>query len=102
MVGLHFGVLLIFLLDYFDASLKDPNDFESDLGVAVLATVPKVYRKKDILLKKINTVLTVVSIAVAVCLFAGFAAMAIIGVEPTIELVQNPSVLWATNNSFSK
>jgi polysaccharide chain length determinant protein (PEP-CTERM system associated) len=102
MGGLSIGPGLIFLRDYFDTSLKDPDDFESDLGVSVLATIPKIYRKKDIRLKRLNRLLTAVSLLVAVCLFAGFAMLAIIGVEPTIELVQNPSVLWATNNSLSK
>jgi polysaccharide chain length determinant protein (PEP-CTERM system associated) len=80
--GVGFG--LIFLLDYFDTSLKDPDEFESDLGVSVLATIPKVYEKKDIRLKRLNQLLSVLSILVAICLFAGFAVIAFIGVEPTL------------------
>jgi polysaccharide chain length determinant protein (PEP-CTERM system associated) len=82
------GFGLIFLLDYFDVSLKNPDDFESDLGIAVLATVPKIYQKKDIRLKRLNRVFTGVSLLVAVCLFAGFAALVLKGVEPTLEIVQ--------------
>jgi polysaccharide chain length determinant protein (PEP-CTERM system associated) len=84
--GVGFG--LIFLLDYFDTSLKDPDEFESDLGVSVLATIPKVYEKKDIRLKRLNQLLSVLSILVAICLFAGFAVIAFIGVEPTMEIVR--------------
>jgi hypothetical protein len=76
------------LEDYFDTSLKDPDEFESDLGVSVLATIPKVYEKKDIRLKRLNQLLSVLSILVAICLFAGFAVIAFIGVEPTIEIVR--------------
>jgi hypothetical protein len=79
---------LIFMLDYFDTSLKDPGEFESDLGVSVLATIPKIYQKKDFRLKWLNRVLTGVSVLMAVCLFAGFAVLTFKGVEPTIELLR--------------
>ncbi|MHC4216358.1 MAG: GNVR domain-containing protein, partial [Planctomycetota bacterium] len=102
LVALHIGPGLIFLLDYFDTSLKNPDDFESDLGVAVLATVPKIYTKKDLRLKRLNKVLTGFSLLVALCLSAGFAVLAIVGVDPTMELVQNLPELWATDNLLSK
>jgi polysaccharide chain length determinant protein (PEP-CTERM system associated) len=102
MGALGAGSGLIFLLDYFDTSLKDPKDFESDLGVAVLATIPKVYQKKDIRLRWLKRVLTGFSLLVAVSLCAGFAVLAILGVESTMEMIQNLPELWATNNSLSK
>jgi polysaccharide chain length determinant protein (PEP-CTERM system associated) len=88
MGALSIGSGLIFLLDYFDTSLKNPDEFESDLGVSVLATVPKIYSKKDIRLKRLNSALTGLSLLVAVCLFAGFAVLAYNGVEPTMEIVR--------------
>jgi polysaccharide chain length determinant protein (PEP-CTERM system associated) len=102
MGGLNIGPGLIFLRDYFDTSLKDPDKFESDLGVSLLATIPKIYRKNDIRLKKLNRFLTVISLLVAVCLFAGFGVLAFLGVEPTMELVQNLPELWENNNLLSK
>jgi polysaccharide chain length determinant protein (PEP-CTERM system associated) len=102
MGALGVGSGLIFLLDYFDTSLKDPNDFESDLGVAVLATIPKVYQKKDVRLKRLNRVMSGISLLVAVCLCAGFAVLAILGVELTMEMIQNLPELWANDNSWSK
>ena len=54
----------------------DPDKFEEELGVAVLATIPKVYQRKDISLKRLNQLLTAVSIVVAVGLTAGFAVPA--------------------------
>jgi polysaccharide chain length determinant protein (PEP-CTERM system associated) len=87
-VGLGLGGGLIFLVDFFNSSLKDPEKFEDDLGVAVLATIPKVYQKKDLRLKRLNGVLTVVSILVALCLFGGFAALVFNGVEQTIAAVR--------------
>ena len=87
-VGLGLGAGLIFLLDFFNTSLKDPEKIEEDLGVAVLATIPKIYQKKDFRLKRLNQVLTGLSILVAVCLFAGFAVLVFNGVEPTMEIVR--------------
>jgi hypothetical protein len=98
--GIGYG--LIFMTDYFDNSVKDPNDFEMDLGINLLATIPKVYRKKDLRLKRLNQLMTGVFLVAAVLLFTGFAMLAVFGVEQTIEIVQNPSVLWTTNNSVSQ
>jgi capsular polysaccharide biosynthesis protein len=82
------GFGLIFLLDYFDTSLKDPGEFESELGVDVLALIPKIYQKKDFRFKRLNQLLTAVSILVAACLFTGFAVLVFLGVEPTMEIVR--------------
>jgi polysaccharide chain length determinant protein (PEP-CTERM system associated) len=87
--GLGLGGGLIFLLDFLNSSLKDPEKFEDDLGLAVLATIPKVYQKKDFRLKRLNQVLTGLSILVTACLLAGFAVLVFNGVEPTMEIVQN-------------
>jgi polysaccharide chain length determinant protein (PEP-CTERM system associated) len=87
-VGLGLGAGLIFLIDFFNNSLKDPESFEDELGVAVLATIPKVYQKKDFRLKRLNQVLTSVSLLVALCLFSGFAVLVFNGVELTIEIVR--------------
>ena len=86
--GLGVGCGLIYLLDYLDTSLKRPEGLESDLGVAVLATIPKVYHKKDFRLKRLNRVLTAASLLVAVSLFAGLVLLVFNGVEPTMEIVR--------------
>jgi hypothetical protein len=87
-VGLGLGAGLIFLLDFFNSSLKDPEKFEDDLGLAVLATIPKVYQKKDFRLKRLNQAMTALSLVVAACLLAGFATLVFHGVEPTMEIVR--------------
>lgn len=86
--GLGLGAGLIFLLDFLNSTLKDPEMFEDHLGVAVLATIPKVYQKKDICLKRFNQVLTALSFVVAACLLAGFAVLVFNGVEQTMEAVR--------------
>jgi polysaccharide chain length determinant protein (PEP-CTERM system associated) len=86
--GLGLGAGLIFLLDFFNNTFKDPEKFEADLGVTVLATIPKVYQKRDSLLKRLNQALTTISLAVAACLLAVFAALVFVGVDPTLEIVR--------------
>jgi polysaccharide chain length determinant protein (PEP-CTERM system associated) len=86
--GLGLGAGLVFLLDFFDSSLRRPESLEADLGIPVLATVPKIFQPKDILRKRLNRVLTAVSLVVAVCLLAGFAVLVFNGVEQTIDIVR--------------
>ena len=86
--GLGIGCGLVYLLDSLDTSLKHPERFESDLGIPVFATVPRIYYAKDIFWKKSNQVLTIFSILASVGLLAGFAVLVFNGVEPTLETVR--------------
>jgi polysaccharide chain length determinant protein (PEP-CTERM system associated) len=86
--GLGLGAGLIFLLEFLDTSLKQPKDYESELGLAVLATIPKILDRRDKVFIRVNQGLTLFSLIIAVALAAGFATLVFIGVEPTIELVR--------------
>ena len=85
--GLCIGGGLIFLLDFLNTSLKQPKDYESELGLAVLATIPKMLSPKDKIMRRFNWGLTAVSFFFAVALTAGFGLMILKGVEPMMELV---------------
>jgi polysaccharide chain length determinant protein (PEP-CTERM system associated) len=85
--GLGFGFGLVFILEYLDTSIRRKEDLEEELGIPLLATIPKVYHSKDIMLKRINNFLTVISLLIAFSLFASFGALVFIGVEQTIEVV---------------
>jgi polysaccharide chain length determinant protein (PEP-CTERM system associated) len=76
--GLGLGAGLVALLDFFDSSLKKPESLEAELGVPVLATVPRIHQPKDIWRKRLNAIATAVSLIVAVCLLAGFAVVAFV------------------------
>jgi len=86
--GLGLGGGLIFLLDYLDTSLKRPDDIEAELGVLVLATIPRIYQPKGQRLKKLNWVLTGFGFLIGFLLLAVFGVLVLNGVNPTIELVQ--------------
>ncbi len=85
--GLGFGGGLILLLDFLNPSLKQPKDYESELGLAVLATIPKLLSSKDKILRRLNQGLTAILLIFAAALTAGFGLLILKGVEPMIELV---------------
>ena len=71
-----------------NTSLKQPKDYETQLGLTVLATIPKLYGPGDKMLRFINRGLTAISLVVAAALTAGFGLLVVKGVEPTIEFVR--------------
>jgi hypothetical protein len=87
-IGLGFGGGLIFLLDFLNPSLKQPKDYDADLGLMVLATIPKLLSPKDKILRRLNRGLTAVSLIFAAALTAGFGLMVLRGVEPMMALVR--------------
>jgi polysaccharide chain length determinant protein (PEP-CTERM system associated) len=87
--GLGCGAGLVILLDFFDSSLRKPEYFEADLGIPVLATVPRIFQRKDLRRRRLNRILTGVSIIIALGLLAGFATLTFKGPELTIEAVRS-------------
>ncbi len=85
--GLGLGGGLIFLLDFMNPSLKQPKDYKSDLGLKVLATIPKLLGPKDKLWRRLNRGLTALSLVFAAALTAGFGLIVLKGVDPMMELV---------------
>lgn len=88
-MGLGLGGGLIFLVDYFDSSFKRSADIEKDLGISVLATIPKIYQTRDFRRKKIRKVMTAFSLLVTVCLLGSFAAIVFVGPETALEMVKD-------------
>jgi len=85
--GLSIGCGLIFLLELFNTSLRNPENVESFLDIPVFATLPVIYHPEDIKKQKADKVLTVLFIAIAFVLFSGFAVLTFKGVEQTKEFV---------------
>ena len=87
-IGLGVGSGLIFVLDFFNASLKVPKDYETRFGLPVLATIPSVRQPRHRILYRMNQGLTFVSLALAAVLIVGFGFLTIKGVDSALELVR--------------
>jgi len=81
--GLGIGGGLVFLLEHLDTSFRRPNDIESYLGLSVLATVPVVLHPRDVRMKRLNQVLSILSVIVAFALMAGFTLVSLGGYDLT-------------------
>jgi len=86
--GLGFGAGLIFLLDFLNTSLKQPKVLETEFGLSVLASIPKIYHRKDKIKHWVNQGLTAFSLCIATVLTAGFALLVLKGVDPTLQFIR--------------
>jgi polysaccharide chain length determinant protein (PEP-CTERM system associated) len=86
-IALSLGGGLIFLIDYFDTSVKHTKDFDRELGITLLATIPKIYSAKDLRRQRQKKIMTAISLFVSACLFAGFTVITIFGPDPTVEFI---------------
>jgi polysaccharide chain length determinant protein (PEP-CTERM system associated) len=88
MAGLGIGAGLIFLLELMDTSVRRIDKLEEEVGLPVLAMVPRIFSAKDRNRHRLRLAATTVSIAFAVALTAAFAMLVFNGIEPTLELVR--------------
>jgi uncharacterized protein involved in exopolysaccharide biosynthesis len=85
--GPNIGLGLVFLLEYLDTSFRSPKDIESGVGFPVLATIPVIFNQKFKRRQRLNQVFSVVSIMLSFILLSVFAVLSFVGVDQTIELL---------------
>jgi len=85
--GLGLGAGLIFLLEAMDTSVRRFDKLEENIGLPVLAMVPRIFTSKDRKRHRMMLAATTVSIAFALVLMAAFAVLVFHGVEPTLDLM---------------
>jgi polysaccharide chain length determinant protein (PEP-CTERM system associated) len=78
-VGLGLGAGIVFLLETTDRSVRRLDRLEEDVGLPVLAMVPRIFDKGDHDRHRRKTMATVASLALAFILTAAFAMMALKG-----------------------
>ena len=86
--GLAIGGGAIFLLEYFDNTLKQPDDVESELKLKVLCTVPEIIDKKKKAWQTVEHVCSSIFAAISLVLFASFAILYTQGVDQTVETLR--------------
>lgn len=88
-VGPNIGFVLVFLLEYLNTSFRSPNDIESYLGVPVLATVPRIYDRKGIIIQRLNPVFNILSIMFSFVLVSALAVLSFFGVDQSMEFLHS-------------
>ena len=87
--GLGLGAGFIFLLETMDSSVRRLDKLEEEIGLPVLAMVPRIFTSQDRKRHRMVMAATTVSIVVALALAAAFAVLVFHGVEPTLDLVRH-------------
>jgi polysaccharide chain length determinant protein (PEP-CTERM system associated) len=85
--AVHLGAGLVFLIEYFDSSVRHVTDLESDIGIPVLVTIPVLYTAGEKAKHRLNSVLTFASMAFAAAICAAFVVLVVNGLEGTMELI---------------
>lgn len=86
-LGLGAGAGIIFIVEYLNSSYKNPDEVEAELNLPVLATIPQIVEPSTKKWRRVEYGLSICSAFIALVLFVGFAAVSLIGVEPTLSAV---------------
>jgi polysaccharide chain length determinant protein (PEP-CTERM system associated) len=87
--GLAFGAGLILLLELMDKTVRRLDKFEEEIGLPVLAMMPRIFTSGDRKRHRMVMAATTVSVVVALALAAAFAVLVFNGVESTLDLVRH-------------
>ena len=91
--GLAFGAGLILLLELMDKTVRRLDKLEEEIGLPVLAMMPRIFTSEDRKRHRMVMAATTVSIVVALALTAAFAVLVFHGVEPTLDLVRHTAAV---------
>jgi 2-hydroxychromene-2-carboxylate isomerase len=89
--GLGLGAGLIFLLETMDTSVRRLDRLEEDIGLPVLAMVPRIFTAEDRVRHRMLLAATTASVVFALALTVAFAVLIFHGVEPAVDLVRHTS-----------
>jgi len=86
--GLGLGAGCIFLLETMDTSVRRLDNLEEEIGLPVLAMVPRIFTSEDRKRHRMVVAATTASIVVALALTAVFAVLVFKGAGPTLDLLR--------------
>jgi len=79
---------LIFLLNFLDNSVRKPELVTEKLGIPILAVMPTIRHRKDIILRRVNIVFSIFGGMLSLAMLACFAAVTILDMHPVIDLIK--------------
>lgn len=86
-LGLSIGGGIVFLLEFFNTGYKDPDDVEENLGIPVFVAIPSVLQKRELRLRRFNTVFSSLYLLFTISMVGGFAIMTLKGVDRTLAFI---------------
>jgi polysaccharide chain length determinant protein (PEP-CTERM system associated) len=86
MAGIGVGIGLIFLLEILDSSVRRIDRFEEEIGMPVLALVPRIFTARDRNRHRLKTAATSFSILFIVVLTAVFGLIVLQGLQSPLEI----------------
>jgi capsular polysaccharide biosynthesis protein len=78
--GLGLGAGLVFILENTDTSVRRLDKLEEEIGLPVLATIPRIFTKSDVRWHRMKMMATAASLVAAFILTAAFAVIAFQGI----------------------
>jgi uncharacterized protein involved in exopolysaccharide biosynthesis len=88
LAGLACGFGFIFLLDYFNNSVRKPEIIHEKLGIPILVVMPSIGHPKDFMWHRVNMVFSIFGAVVSLALFAFFAAVTILNMQQMVDLIK--------------
>jgi polysaccharide chain length determinant protein (PEP-CTERM system associated) len=79
---------LILLLNFLDNSVKKPEVVPNKLGIPVLAVMPTIKHRKDIIWRRVNIVFSIFGTLVSLALLACFAAVTILDMHQVVHIIK--------------
>jgi uncharacterized protein involved in exopolysaccharide biosynthesis len=86
--GLAIGGGIIFLLEYQNSSFRDSKEIEDELGVSVLAMVPPIRKRREILRQRINWALSITFGFFTASLIAGYYCLSFLGADKSMAFAR--------------
>ena len=86
-VGIGAGGGLIFLLAFFDRTIRRTDELEELAGVPMMAAIPSIIQAADIRRRRWHMIANLCGVAVSVVLCLAFGVIAIKGVDRTVAFV---------------
>jgi polysaccharide chain length determinant protein (PEP-CTERM system associated) len=87
--GFAIGGGIVFLFDFFDNTVRDPEEIEPMAGEETnLIVIPKIYTARERMVRYMNWCFSLIFMSLALCLFLGFVLLTTKGLDQTQAIIR--------------
>lgn len=87
--GFVIGGGIVFLFDFLDGTVRDPEEIQPMVGSAEVVVIPKIYSLREKYFRYFNWALSCFIASITFALFCGFALISSKGLDGTKEIIRN-------------